>query len=205
MSEPFNRPAPGLDDGHHGTDFSYYSHGSHGSILGLPIYSLLNGIVVGTTGDKDPYGYMVMIETPISAIPGDLLDMLTPPSSLSPYPYNPRMIFCPELKNQNWSETVGSLYILYAHMKEPAIVQSGDQVKSGQQLGFVGNTGLSGNPHLHLEMRWGPAGTKFASMAYYDTSASEAEMQTYCGWRISGRFVLQDPMEFINKWLDYTR
>jgi murein DD-endopeptidase MepM/ murein hydrolase activator NlpD len=205
MSEPFERPAPGMDDKHHGTDFSYYSHGSHGSILGLPIYSMLNGTIAATTSDKDPYGNLIIIETPLNTIPKNFLALLSPPSALSPYPYNPRMVFCPNLKSQNWEENVESLYILYAHMKEPALLQPGDKVASGDQLGFVGNTGLSGNPHLHLEMRWGPVGTKFASMAYYDTSATESEMTTFCNWRISGRYVLEDPMVFIQSWLDTSK
>lgn len=45
-------------------------------------------------------------------------------------------------------------YLLYAHMHDVA-VSRGDQVRAGQQLGTIGNTGFSFGPHLHLEMRLG--------------------------------------------------
>jgi murein DD-endopeptidase MepM/ murein hydrolase activator NlpD len=39
----------------------------------------------------------------------------------------------------------------YLHMKEPPMVQVGQRVVRGQQLGRVGSTGASGAPHLHYE------------------------------------------------------
>ncbi|MBA4421187.1 MAG: hypothetical protein C0391_08560 [Anaerolinea sp.] len=205
LSGSFIQPAPGLDDGHHGSDFAYYRHGKHDTMLGLPVYSLLNGIVVGVTSDKKPYGNLVIIETSLQTIPKDFLSLLAPPTELNAYPYNPRMQYCPGLKEQNWTGTVGSLYILYGHLIEPTPLDVGDEVASGQLVGGVGNTGLSGNPHLHLEMRWGSSGTKFASMGYYDTAAAQEEMLEYCNWRISGRFVLQDPMAFLASWAIYSQ
>jgi hypothetical protein len=50
-------------------------------------------------------------------------------------------------------------------------------------------------------MRWGPDGTEFASMNYYNTAATQQEMDNYCEWRISGKYVLLDPMIFFNSWL----
>ena len=41
---------------------------------------------------------------------------------------------------------------LYAHMSH-AIVSSGQQVSSGQVIGYVGMTGLTTGPHLHFEVR----------------------------------------------------
>jgi hypothetical protein len=49
-------------------------------------------------------------------------------------------------------------------------------------------------------MRWGPGGTEFASMNYYDTAATPEENLNYCVWRISGKFVRIDPMAFFNTW-----
>lgn len=205
LSWPLIMPAPGLDDGHHGSDFAYYSHGEHDTMLGLPVYSLLNGIVVGVTSGKNPYGNLVIVESSLRSLPKDFLSLLAPPRELNPYPYNPRMQYCSGLKEQNWTEVVGALYTLYGHLIEPSALFVGDVINSGQLIGGVGNTGRSGNPHLHLEMRWGPSGTKFASMGYYDTAATQEEMIEYCNWRISGKYVLQDPMTFLALWDSYSQ
>jgi len=41
---------------------------------------------------------------------------------------------------------------LYAHLIS-YIVDEGDHVKQGDQIGFVGSTGASTHPHLHYEVR----------------------------------------------------
>jgi hypothetical protein len=44
-------------------------------------------------------------------------------------------------------------YVLYAHMEPGSIkVKEGDQVKEGQILGLLGNTGNSTQPHLHIHV-----------------------------------------------------
>lgn len=45
------------------------------------------------------------------------------------------------------------LYTIYAHM-DKIFVQPGQAVKAGDQLGLVGDTGLTTGPHLHFEVRW---------------------------------------------------
>lgn len=41
----------------------------------------------------------------------------------------------------------------YAHMTSPAAVAVGNTVTRGQLVGYVGNTGVSSGPHLHIELR----------------------------------------------------
>jgi hypothetical protein len=44
-------------------------------------------------------------------------------------------------------------YVLYAHMRPGTVtVKSGDQVRVGEILGHVGNTGSSTEPHLHMHI-----------------------------------------------------
>ncbi len=202
ISQPFIAPAPGYDDAHHGVDFAYYARGTHMKMEGLEIYSLLTGKVVGITIDRERYGNLIMIETPINSLPPKFRESLEIPVISTPYPYNSRLgQDCASLENAQWSVPINSVYILYGHMQNPPTLKIGDLVQAGQLIGQVGNTGASGNPHLHLEMRWGPSGTEFASMSHYDSSATSAERLEWCNWRISGKYVLLDPMQFIQKWL----
>lgn len=49
-------------------------------------------------------------------------------------------------------EHQGELSTLYAHNSK-ILVEEGDQVKRGQEISRVGNTGRSTGPHLHYEVR----------------------------------------------------
>ncbi|GGM24812.1 hypothetical protein GCM10011608_07050 [Micromonospora sonchi] len=43
----------------------------------------------------------------------------------------------------------------YLHLLEPPLVEVGQRVAQGEQLGRIGSTGNSGAPHLHYEQRRG--------------------------------------------------
>jgi murein DD-endopeptidase MepM/ murein hydrolase activator NlpD len=171
VTTPFKQPSPGKDNGHHGVDFAYYRLGERGSIAGTTIQSVLPGRVSGRDLNRIPYGNMVVVETEYQVLPPGLIDLLKIP------------------KGQ-------SVYLLYAHMVDPPLLKLGDQVSCGQALGQVGNTpkGWSSNPHLHLEVRVGPAGFSFQSMVFYDTAATIEEMDAYKRWRMSDDFTLYDPL-----------
>lgn len=197
LTTPFQRPAPGLDDGHHGVDFSFYTRGERYDILGLPVLSVLDGRVAAVITDRPPYGNMILVETPLDQLPAEWIDALGLDASPDA-PTQPPRLQCPEQERPFAPEgQQRSLYLLYAHLQEPPAFSIGDQVLSGQQIGLVGNTGMSGNPHLHLEVRVGPSFATFDQMAHYTNSATPEEMAAYCAWRISGQFHMLDPVAFI--------
>ena len=48
----------------------------------------------------------------------------------------------------------GDYFTTYAHLSK-FLVSQGDQVKAGEKIALVGNTGHSSGPHLHYEVRLG--------------------------------------------------
>lgn len=196
ISTPFDPPPPGQDSGHHGVDFGFYSYGAFTKMEGLPVQSILSGQVAAAIEDRPPYGNMVIIETPWSTLPPSwqkFLLNLPPPTN---YELDGRLV-CPTPEVVSPTQTEKSLYILYAHLADPPSLSIGDPVGCGQQFGFVGNTGFSGNAHLHVEMRLGPAGAQFLHLAHYVNNATTEEMANYCSWRISANFRLIDPLDLL--------
>ncbi len=62
---------------------------------------------------------------------------------------------------------------LYGHMLSDLKVRSGDFVKRGEVIGYLGNTGLSTGPHLHYEIKYlrntiDPAPFLHADMQHFD-------------------------------------
>lgn len=195
ITQPYKTPHPKNDDGHHGVDFAFYRFNDLVGIEGVPIAASLPGEVVTVLIDKNPYGYAVIIETPLDKVDPVLLAKLEIPEIQPTVVPDPR-VNCPSNGELSFtlSESNRSLYLMYGHMREMPLVKVGDVVTCGQQLGYVGNTGQSSNPHLHFEARVGPSGARFESMAYYTVQSTEAERYNYCIWRVSNRFELLDPM-----------
>jgi murein DD-endopeptidase MepM/ murein hydrolase activator NlpD len=195
ISQPFIMPPAGEDSGHHGVDFAYWDFKDVGAIEGTPILSVFPGKVSSAyTKIRNPYGYMVMIETPLSNLPQEIIDAIKLPEASST-PANPsNRLTCPTGFADWWDPNTKSLYVLYGHLGNIPTVKLGQTVKMGDMLGVVGNSGASSSPHLHFEMRIGPANATFASMGHYETTTTDQERHNYCSWRISGQFEIFDPM-----------
>ena len=175
ISHPFTDSiGSNQETGHHGVDFSYYTKDGNGPpIDGNPIQSMINGRVAGIGVNRLPYGNMLIIETPFENLPVAIADHFQ-------------------------LQAVSSIYLLYAHMLASPIHNIGQLISCGDFLGNVGNSGFSGNPHLHLETRVGPSGLDLPTMIFYDTTATLAEQAAYNEWRIGEIFTLFDPTAFLN-------
>ena len=172
VGDPYDPPPAGREERHHGIDLAYYHWKDRDTMEGEPVQAVLSGVVAARMEDRMPYGNMVIIETPQSDLPPDLVERLAIPDG-------------------------ESLYLLYAHFNEAPMVNLGDKVEACQPLGGVGMTGWTEVPHLHLETRTGPAGTVFESILYYDTQATQEEMDNYVLWRTSGVYQHFDPMSLL--------
>jgi murein DD-endopeptidase MepM/ murein hydrolase activator NlpD len=196
---PFAPPPLGSDDPHQGVDFVEMIPGTQIAQDGGTIDAVLAGRVMMVVDDRYPFGNAVMVETPLKSLPSAWLEQVGLPGlGQQLYPYS--VLTCPTgVPEPDWLDNQErSLYLLYAHLKEPAVVQPGEQVECGQELGIMGSTGNSLYPHLHLEIRVGPAGASFDGMAHYINSAKDNEMANYCTWRVSDYFQLVDPMTILH-------
>ena len=202
ISNPFDYAGDGKDEGHHGADFAFYHYKSIDKIENLSVHSITSGIVRSAITNRPPYGNMIMIETPLGSLPDFLADYLQGLYAGSGLPYYTNLS-CPkiQLKEKVENSKPLSLYVLYAHLFSPPTVQIDDLIDSGEEIGEVGNSGYSGNPHLHLEFRIGPSGYNFSNMAHYENAATQDEIYNYCLWRVSGFFYQIDPVSIIEFYL----
>lgn len=172
VSDPYRPPPPGHEERHHGVDFNYYRRKGRLSIKGEGVQAVLGGRVAAAISDKYPYGNLIIIETSSPALPEQWIK---------------------DLKMKSGE----SIYTLYAHLEDAPKLKPGEAVTRCQQINTVGMTGNAIMPHLHLEMRIGPAGFTFTSMSYYDLKATLQEKQTYKLWRTSGKFRHFNPMDLL--------
>lgn len=190
---PYLPPRPGSDDPHQGVDLGILDAVQGYALAGNPVQAVLAGKVVGVTADRFPYGNMLMIETPLEVQPPAFAPALVLPTPL-PARLPRGALTCPELNIlPAAADAPRSLYLLYAHMLNPPAAKVGDQIGCGQEIGAIGQSGNALNPHIHVEVRVGPANQTFSSMAHYDPSADYEEMAAYCLWRVSGVYQTIDP------------
>ena len=190
---PYHPPRLGSDDLHQGVDLAQVDPVNGIALTGMPVQAVLAGKIAGQAADRFPYGNMIIIETTLDAATAAFNPALILPTPL-PDRLPPGALTCPEL-NSSPAEAGAprSLYVLYGHMQDLPAVSVGEPVTCGQVLGSIGESGNALNPHLHAEVRVGPPGQTFPSMAHYDPSADYTEMAAYCLWRVSGVYQTIDP------------
>lgn len=207
ISNPFTPPEPGSDKPHQGVDYAILDPDTRIALDGFPVNAIMAGKVSAVIQNRFPYGNAVIIETPLQ---GSTLIRLRATALPSPPPDFPTnlSLTCPQLTpsiGRTQSAPSGStlsddssIYVLYAHLRDPIQVEPGDTIQCGEFLNVIGMSGNALNPHLHLEIRVGPTGKQFNSLAHYDTSATIPEMTNYCLWRVSGLFQLANPMSLLS-------
>ena len=191
VSNPFNPPVLGSDDPHQGVDLAIQRGGI--ALAGGRVQAVLPGVVAAILRDRFPYGNAVLIETLPQGLPKELRPLVE--AQENPIAPVRSSLTCPDGREKPFPEgNRRSLYLLYAHMQMTEALEVGDVIGCGAGLGTVGQSGNALNPHLHLEVRAGPAGARFGSLAHYVSDASSLEMRNYCLWRVSGVFRLVNPL-----------
>ncbi len=196
---PYTAPPPGSDMPHEGIDLAVVLAQTGIAMEGNPVHALLPGTVAVSLQNRFPYGNALIIETPLEQLPPQSIEQLVLPAPIPTLPAHPSLT-CPTTDSnidEAWQVDQRSLYLVYAHLKDPPSLQPGEAVACGDILGTIGATGNALNPHLHLEARVGPSGMQLASMAHYTGSATPEEMEAYCLWRVSGWFLLINPLDII--------
>ncbi len=192
ISNPYDPPPIGMETVHQGLDFAQIDPELGYAVSGGQVQSILGGRVVAVLDDRFPYGHAILVETPLKdfEIESDALpESLDKPLSIS-------NLYCPEGVGDMVYSTEGdrSFYLMYAHLEQKPDFEAGDWVEPCTYLDQVGMSGNALNPHLHLEVRVGPADLHFSSMGHYDPALSLDEMANYCFWRVSGLFQFIDPI-----------
>lgn len=200
ISNPFDPPAPGSDNPHQGVDLGDFDPADPNrvALTGRTVQAALPGTVALIQTERFPYGTALIVETPLESLPAELQAQFAALEAWPPRPANDPLT-CPTVTPAySLDDPRQSLYVLYAHLGSLAELKVGDEVGCGQALGTVGQSGNALAPHLHFELRVGPAGARLGSLAHYDVSASLQEMAAYCDWRVSGKFIWVDPLSLLN-------
>ena len=121
----FGSTQGGKRDPHHGIEFL--------NSAGTPVLAAGDGVVLVAGDDLETlyspypnfYGNLIVLEHPV---PAEIAEVI---------PDSPEFI-----------------YTLYAHLSE-ILVEEGDSVQTGQEIGLVGMSGSATGSHLHFEVRYG--------------------------------------------------
>ena len=192
MTNPFNPPVAGSDDPHQGIDLADFLPGTRVAIKGRGVAAIMGGRVAAVLNGDFPFGYGVILETAWSGTAENV------PLLPTPFPDTPlyTTLSCPAVTRFDVNQDARSVYVMYAHLDGPVDIDVGEQVDCGQVIGRIGDSGNALNPHVHVEVRAGPSRlTLVDGMSHYDPSATAAEMDAYCLWRVDGSFQLLDPAD----------
>ncbi len=192
-SNKYVSPGPYIEGGHPALDFSFYKFETFTTFKNFPLQAVLPGKVVLVVNNRFPFGYMLLVETPLTQIDPSFLPSIPQPTPLpvSVYTTEDR---CPiSGPPVTWDGSGKSIYVLYAHLAQLPEPVVGEDISCGQPIGFAGTTGNSVEEHLHLEMRIGPSNAQFNSIASQHSSATPEERYNYCIWSLSGEFQPFDP------------
>jgi len=124
-----------LRDPHHGVEFL--------NRMGTPVLAAADGKVVAAGADIEPTSargvWPITFYGPYSNFYGNLvvIEHIAPAAVIAAFPELPLPI-----------------YTLYGHLSAIE-VQTGQEVKAGQEIGKVGMAGIATGSHLHLEVRLG--------------------------------------------------
>jgi hypothetical protein len=124
------------------------------STFGEPVYAVADGIVVAA-GDRQrdhrtrlgwlSLAYLLLVEALFREVGGTAF----------------------VLGNRVVVDHGDGVHSAYAHLRRRSLrVAVGDRVEAGQQLGEVGNSGNSSEPHLHVQLMDDPAATAAAGLPF---------------------------------------
>lgn len=105
-----------------------------------------------------PESYTIFGKQTIAAADGTVVHLVDGLGEQVPGTYPKNISLAEADGNSVVVDIGGGLYLLYAHMQPGSlVVREGQQLRKGDPIGRVGNTGNSVAPHLHFQVMDGPS------------------------------------------------